>query len=183
MLSFDRIFWPVDPPFLALLRDCDADDTADVLAGIGESLLVDNVWAKDGVACLEAILVGDSAIWATGRAEEEIRRAVLDFVGESMNLKLEDLSTWCLGCHVTRWEEDPYSRGAYASLALGALPRHVTAMMDTEWGGALAFAGDAVVEDFEGSVHAALFSGAAAAERVHEYLSSGDRDADAVDLG
>jgi monoamine oxidase len=186
MLSFDRIFWPVDPPFLAMLRECGADTvpngTVGVPPGIGDSLLIDNVWAKDGVACLEAILVGNSANWATGRSDEEIRRAVLDFVGESMDLSAEDLLSWCVGCHVTRWEEDPYSRGAYASLALGALPRHVTALMDTEWGGALAFAGDAVVEDFEGSVHAALFSGSAAADKVHRYLS-GDMGANAVDLG
>jgi monoamine oxidase len=187
MLSFDRVFWPVDPPFLAMLRECGAAHVPNgtvggVPPGIGDSLLIDNVWAKDGVPCLEAILVGNSANWATGRSDEEIRRAVLDFVGESMDLSAEDLLSWCVGCHVTRWEEDPYSRGAYASLALGALPRHVTALMDTEWGGALAFAGDAVVEDFEGSVHAALFSGSAAADKVHRYLL-GDMGADAVDLG
>jgi predicted NAD/FAD-dependent oxidoreductase len=55
---------------------------------------------------------------------------------------------------------------------LGALPRHVESLAKPEWEGALLFAGDAVIEDFEGGVHAALFSGMEAARRVNEYLTN-----------
>ena len=168
MLVFDRIFWPVDPPFLGLVRCQDNNKTDD---SIGPSLLVDNLWARDGLACFEVILAGDAARWATNRPDPEVRDAVLDFVRESFDVDQSDLSTWCMDCHVTRWEEDPFSRGAYASLSLGALPRHMDAMMEPEWGGALVFAGDAFTHDFEGGVHAALLSGTAAASSVNEFLS------------
>lgn len=163
MLTFDRIFWPVEPPFLGLVRHASGKD------GLGEVLLLDNLWAQDGHPCWEAILVGEAADWATHRPDEEISRAVLDFVEQALGV--QDVGRWCTGCHVTRWEEDPYSRGAYASLSVGALPRHVDALAAPEWDGSLLLAGDATCEDFEGAVHASLFSGKAAARKVHEYLS------------
>lgn len=168
LILFDRIFWPAEPPFLGLMRD-----KVDPPWDIGESLLIDNLWAaRQGQACLEAILVGDAADWATHRDDIEIRDAVLDFMREAFEVDKGDLYNWYVDCHVTRWEEDPFSRGAYASLSLGALPRHVDAMNKPEWDGTLVFAGEAVVDDFEGSVHAALFSGISAATKISRFLST-----------
>lgn len=165
LLLFDRIFWPVDPPLIGLVREENG-------SALGDCLVIDNLWAKDGLACFEAILVGDAAEWATNRPDGEIQREVLDFVQVAFRIDPTDLLSWCRDCHVSRWEEDAYSRGAYASLSLGALPRHVEAMLVPEWDGALMFAGDATVDGFEGSVHAALLSGESAANKIHEFLSS-----------
>lgn len=167
LLVFDRIFWPADPPFIGLTRTpVDGADNA-----LGDSLVIDNLWARGGLPCFEAILVGDAGEWATHRPDTEIQQRVLDFVQNSFQIDPTELSSWCIACHITRWEEDLYSRGAYASLSLGALPRHVSAMQESEWAGALVFAGDATIDGFEGSVHAALLSGENAANNISDFLA------------
>jgi monoamine oxidase len=40
----------------------------------------------------------------------------------------------------------------------------------SEWNGKLVFAGEATISEYEGSVHAALFSASNAAKSVRQYL-------------
>ena len=79
-------------------------------------------------------------------------------------------SSRCTGCDITRWEEDKFSRGAYAGFKLGTLERHAAALATPEWNGRLLFAGDAIISEYEGSVHGALLSGRDAALKVLEHL-------------
>jgi monoamine oxidase len=175
-LTFDRIFWPVEPPFIGMVRaaldDCD-DDEANVNP-LGNYLLLDNLWASRlNVPALEAVLFGKSGEWARNESDEVIRDVVLDFIQDAMGLREEqgiNLHDCCQSCHVTRWEEDPFSRGAYSSMALGALERHKEELRRPEWEGRLIFAGEATISEYEGSVHAALFSGTAAAEKANALL-------------
>jgi hypothetical protein len=41
-----------------------------------------------------------------------------------------------------------------------------------EWGGRLIFAGEGTIVEYEGSVHAALFSGKNAAESIHSHVTA-----------
>jgi monoamine oxidase len=172
-LNFDRIFWPPEPAFLGMVRRLlkpqydPHDDDADPL---GNCLLFDNLWASRGIPCIEAVLFGKAGNWATHREDEEIRDAVLNFMRDAMG-RNDSLHNYCRHCHVTRWEEDPYSRGAYSSVALNALERHVQELRRPEWDGTLIFAGEATISEFEGSVHAALLSGRNAAEKVSAVLN------------
>jgi monoamine oxidase len=163
MLTFDHIFWPTEPAFLGMVRSPeDSDDN------LGPSLLLDNLWASQGKPCIEAVLFGQDGTWATGKSDQVIRDAVLDFMEQAMGES--DLRARCTECHITRWEEDPYSRGAYSSMKLGCMLRHVEELRTPEWNGRLIFSGEATITEFEGSVHAALFSGMNAKDTVVQLL-------------
>jgi monoamine oxidase len=163
-LSFDRIFWPPSEIMIGMVRDLNPNSHP-----LGNELLFDNFWARDDITSIEAVLTGNAATWATGKDTVVIRDAVLDFMKDAMGLDT-DLREWCTGCQVTRWEEDRFSKGAFSCFTLGALERHTEALRASEWNGKLVFAGEATISEYEGSVHAALFSASNAAKSVRQYL-------------
>ena len=173
-LTFDEIFWCLDASFLGLARSPlkrpQLFGKTDI--GLGNFLNVDNTHAKlYGQPVLEITLAGGSAQWATGREEQDIKAAVLNFIDDSMCTNDgSSFTSRCTGCHVTRWEEDEFSRGAYAGFKLGTLERHAAALATPEWDGRLIFAGDAIIAEYEGSVHGALLSGKDAASKLLEKL-------------
>mmetsp|Transcript_2204 Transcript_2204/g.2434 ORF Transcript_2204/g.2434 Transcript_2204/m.2434 type:complete len:111 (-) Transcript_2204:2-334(-) len=69
-------------------------------------------------------------------------------------------------CQITRWEEDPYTGGAYSSFQLGTLERHVVALQQPDWDQRLWLAGEHTHSEHMGSVHAALLS----ADRVADSI-------------
>ena len=160
-LTFDHIFWSPKEAILGMVRKTDrtGDDPLE------NTLLFDNLWALDGIPCIEAVLVGNVGHWFTHKSDDEIRNAVLEFMQEATGF-VGNLGEHCVDCHVTRWEEDPYSKGSYSHMSLGALSRHVDELGRPEWDGRLVLAGEATVLDYEGSVHAALISGRNAAQSV-----------------
>jgi monoamine oxidase len=164
-LTFDHIFWPANEAILGMVRKATETNRDDPL---GNYLLFDNLWARDGIACIEAVLVGTAGNSFTHKSDEVIRDAVLNFMQEAMGFET-DIRELCTDCHSTRWEEDPFSRGAYSHMCLGALTRHVDELRCPEWDGRLVFAGEGTIVEYEGSVHAALFSGKNAAESVHSH--------------
>ena len=90
-----------------------------------------------------------------------------------MNVPIMQLQEYCVSCHVTRWEEDRYSRGAYSSTAIGILPRHLQEFRRPEWDGRLVFSGEATISEYDGSVFAALYSGMNSAKSIHQFFSNG----------
>ena len=176
-LTFHRIFWPIKEAFLGLVRSkpsrsSSLDNTTDNNGGIGNYLLIDNLWACKGIPCIEAVLIGNAANWGTGKSDEVICDAVLHFLADAMDIDYAtQLKQWCADCHITRWEEDPYSRGAYSGHRLGTTERHTKGLATSEWGGRLVFAGEATLSGYEGSVHAALLSGEIAAKEIYSKLS------------
>ena len=69
------------------------------------------------------------------------------------------------GALVTRWGLDPWSRGSYSYLAVGASPSD-RAVLAEPVDDHLVLAGEATDPDFPATVHGALRSGARAAEQV-----------------
>jgi len=171
-LTFDHIFWPKQTPMIGLVRtelEQHIDgSTSCVLPG--RHLLFYNLWARDNIPCIEAILCGDLGKWAFRKSDENIQEAVIEFLEASMGLC--NLSASCIGCHVTRWEEDEFTMGSYSAFNLGTLDRHVDALGSTEWDGRLVFAGEATENDHMGSVHGALISGKRAATEVLDLLAT-----------
>ena len=132
LLTFDRIFWPADETFVGFIRRSSPD-------GIGKNLMVYNLWAHRDIPCMEAVLFGNAGKWAINQSDETIRNAILEFLEEAMGLN--DIKGWCVDCHVTRWEEDPFTRGSYTSFSLGTSEHHVETLQRSEWNGRLIFAG------------------------------------------
>jgi len=161
-LTFDEIFWSAKEPFFGLIRSKKIED------GLGQYLPVYNFWAKDSLPCLEAVLCGNRGKWAFGRSDEDIRNTVLGFIEESMGVT--GLLGRCISCHITRWEEDPFTSGSYSSFRLGTLPRHMDIMQRPHWDGDLIFAGESTESVYQGSVQAALLSGVRAATQAVDHF-------------
>jgi monoamine oxidase len=173
-LTFDEIFWTTNATFIGLARSQLEKPQlfGKTEVGLGNYLNVDNTHAKNhGEPLLEITLAGGAAQWATERDSDEIKKAVLILMDESMCTNDgSSFSSRCTGCYITRWEEDDFSKGAYAGFKLGTLERHAAALATPEWNGRLLFAGDAIIAEYEGSVHGALLSGKDAASKVLEQL-------------
>jgi monoamine oxidase len=168
-LTFNRIFWPKDVPVLGLIRKRNRDETANDSMLPGSFLLATNLFAKNGIPSIEAVLCGDLGKWAFQKSDEMIQNAVLDFMECSMGLS--NLREACTGCHITRWEEDEFTRGSYSTFRLGTKDSHVDDLKAAEWNGSLIFAGESTEDEHMGSVHGALTSGKRAAKEVLDYLS------------
>ena len=178
-LTFDRIFWPAHKPLLGFIRDnnnnnSDKDEDAqkDRYEPPSQYLLVNNLWAGKGIPCVEAILCADWGNWAFGKSDEVIKDAIIEFLQDAMALPNNTLQEWCTNCHVTRWEEDPFTLGSYSTFCLGTLERHIEAMLLPEWNGRLVFAGEHTESEHQGSVHGAIMSGERAADKIGEFLCS-----------
>ncbi|KAL3911027.1 MAG: hypothetical protein SGILL_007448, partial [Bacillariaceae sp.] len=146
-LTFDRIFWPKDVPFIGLILNSTTNHVEKQNNTVlpGKSLLVTNLYAIRGIPSMEVVLCGDLGKWAYQKSDET--------------------------CHITRWEEDPFTRGSYSTFRLGTKDCHVDDLRAAEWYGRLFFAGESTEEEHMGSVHAALMSGNRAAREVLDYLS------------
>jgi monoamine oxidase len=160
LLTFESVFWPREPAFLAFV-------VPDMQGSLGTTLFADNLWAKHDIPCLEVVLVADTAQWAMDKATEEIRDALLDYIRRATGV----VDVPCVDCHVTKWEEDRYSRAAYSNFGVGYVKGHTAALRIPEWQGKLVLAGEHTIADFEGSVHAALYSGRNAAKSIQDYLT------------
>ncbi|AZH84054.1 FAD-binding protein [Plantibacter sp. PA-3-X8] len=84
---------------------------------------------------------------------EQLRRLYGDRVGEPTEV------------HVTRWHDDPFSRGSYAYMTVGSTTDDHDALA-TPVGGVVHLAGEATWTDDPATVTAAFHSGHRAAERV-----------------
>jgi hypothetical protein len=184
-LTFDHIFWPKEEPFIGLVRAMKDHQSWDSAAEgelvpehhncpqfrlPGNYLFLSNLWAREGIPCIEAVLSGDQGVWAYRKDTAVIQNSVIEFLEASMGLS--NLSKCCIDCHVTRWEEDDYTRGSYSSCQLDNKDRHVSALRQSEWDGRLLFAGEATEMAHMGSVHAALMSGKRAAREAVDFLAS-----------
>ena len=174
-LTFDHIFWPKEPPMIGLIRNKprrrrQQPDRSSKLTSVlpGCHLLLNNLWARNNIPCIEAILCGNLGVWCFEKSNEIIQQAVIEFLEASMGLN--DLSSSCTDFHVTRWEEDIHTRGSYSTFHLGTTDQHVDVLQSSEWDGRLLFAGEATEIDHMGSVHGALISGKRAAADVLSLL-------------
>ena len=165
-MTFTKIFWLSKAPFLGLVREKKGGE-------LGNYLLINNLWAKDKIPCLEAILCGDLGEWANHQSDDSIKNSVIGFIEDAMGFS--NLQEMCTDVHVTRWEEDPFALGTYSSFRLGTLERHIDSFSVPEWDGRLVFAGEHTESEHQGSVHGALMSGSRAAEAVREFLSKDTR--------
>mmetsp|Transcript_23655 Transcript_23655/g.55086 ORF Transcript_23655/g.55086 Transcript_23655/m.55086 type:complete len:402 (-) Transcript_23655:47-1252(-) len=164
LMTFDNIFWPEKPAMIGLVQ------TSDDESPLGSYLTLKNTWARHGIPCLEAVLLGPAADWAHDRSDAVIRDAVLDFLQRAM----APSSPTCREVRTSRWEEDPYSCGAYSGYGLGCMERHTDALVEPTWNGRLVLAGEHTVARHAGSVHGALFSGRTAAEKMQQALGPCD---------
>jgi monoamine oxidase len=94
-------------------------------------------------------------------SDEEIRERALAVLGEILGQEVPAP----LAVAVTRWRDDPFARGSYSYLPVGASPDDMRVLGAPE-GERLLFAGEATVPEYYGTVHGALLSGLREARRI-----------------
>jgi len=71
-----------------------------------------------------------------------------------------------IDAQITRWSQDPFTRGSYSFNAVGCTPDTRGALAGADWDGRLVFAGEACEPDHWGTAHGAVLSGRSAAMAV-----------------
>jgi monoamine oxidase len=80
-----------------------------------------------------------------------------------------------LGSQVSRWRQDPFSRGGYSFQAVGSSRKDRKALFGADWEGRLLFAGEAASRDHPATVHGALLTGREAAAALLAAAGDGRR--------
>ncbi|MGN6723290.1 MAG: flavin monoamine oxidase family protein [Marmoricola sp.] len=107
--------------------------------------------------------------FAAGPCAQEVRtwsdEAIADSVLASLREIYGDRVAAPSTVHVTRWQDDPFARGSYAYMTVGATPEDHD-VLATPIGGVLHLAGEATWTEDPATVTAAFRSGHRAAENV-----------------
>lgn len=146
-LRFPYAFWPKDLDWLGYLNQ---------EAGYWSTWLSLTNALKQPV--LMAFHAGDQALHLEAKTDEQMVTAAMQplrkVFGQDIPLPKD--------VQITRWQQDPFSQGAYSFNAVGATPTHrdnLARSVDNT----LFFAGEACHRDYFGTVHGAYLSGVQAA--------------------
>jgi len=108
--------------------------------------------------------------FAAGPAAQETRSWSDDDITESVLNGLREIYgeavTSPTRVRITRWQDDPYTRGSYAFMTVGSKPEDHDLLAEPIGDGVLHLAGETTWTDDPATVTAALMSGHRAAERV-----------------
>lgn len=99
----------------------------------------------------------DTRTWSEERIVESVLTELRALYGDRVSNPAQ--------IHVTRWQDDPWSRGSYAYMTVGSTPEDHD-LLATPVGDVLHIAGEATWTDDPATVTAALMSGHRAAERI-----------------
>jgi monoamine oxidase len=101
----------------------------------------------------------------TGKRPETIARVALASLARTTRVPEARLRALLQAWHVVDWASDPFARGAYSWVPVGALPAQ--AALGAPVDGTLFFAGEATNADgASGTVHGALATGMRAAGEI-----------------
>jgi monoamine oxidase len=165
-LRFREAFWDEPGFFARRLRGASREDARriDFLHDDGgpfPTWWTSNPWR---VPVLTAWAAGPSAdALAALEAPQLVARAVSALAG-MLGMRRGTVASLLQAWHVHDWRADPFSRGAYAAVAVGGMPAQRALARPVE--GTLFFAGEATQTDEMGTVSGALHSGARAARQA-----------------
>lgn len=149
VLAFEEAFWP-EHHFLAYASERE-----------GEFVEWLNVHRYTKAPILSLWSHGDYAREMEGRTDEELVDRAMAVVRRRFGPKTPDP----VGHLVTRWSSDPFSRGSYSSLVVGATYEDFDTLAEPV-GERLFFAGEATQRQHYGTVHGAYLSGLREAGRI-----------------
>ncbi|MGO4298805.1 flavin monoamine oxidase family protein [Leifsonia sp. RAF41] len=121
-----------------------------------------DITGPDGTPTLLTFAAAECAERTARWPEDQIVASVMAALRQVFGAAVPDPS----GCAVTRWQLDPYSRGSYAYLPVGARRRDHEDLAAPIGGGVLHIAGEATWTDDPATVTAAFESGRRAAARI-----------------
>lgn len=150
-LHYPECFWPEEQyVFGYLCRDTDRHPT-----------VVVNMWKSHGkpilVMLLGAALGRELETWSDGEVADYAATVVRDMFGPDVPAP-DEISR-------TAWSADPFARGSYTCIGVGASPEDIVALAEPV-GDRLFFAGEATNSYHWGCVHSAYESGLREAARI-----------------
>lgn len=151
VLRFARPFWPRDQyVFGYQCRPIERYPT-----------LVVNLWKTHQIPALVLVTGGELAREIEEWTEDEVSSWGMDVLCDLFGSAVAQP----LSVERTRWGLDPFSRGSYSYLALGATPADIDTLAEPV-GGRLFFAGEATYRHHWGGAHGAYASGLREAARL-----------------
>jgi len=149
-LAFPRAFWPDGPQFISY-----------VSATYGEFTEFLDMSRYTNAPILVALTGGDFARSFETRTDSDVAGQAVRVLRTIFGGAVSEPT----GVAVTRWIADPYARGSYSHLPVGATPDDYDSLAEPvgDW---LFFAGEATIRDYPATVHGAFLSGMRAARRV-----------------
>jgi monoamine oxidase len=149
-LKFPKQFW---------------DDDAELLGYAAEQHGAWAEWLNIAYYTGEPVLLGFNAGTFGAQIEKMSDKQVVASAMEALRAMYGAAIPDPVGWTLTRWMSDPYTRGSYSYLAVGASPKHRDALA-VPVDGRLFFAGEATHRDHAATVHGAWLSGLRAADEV-----------------
>ena len=152
ILRFDALFWTAFQDQAAMFLDKSEP---------GRFPFFVDMTRFAGAPTLVCLYGGGSSRRTQDRAQdEEIVAAAIEALSEILGGPVPTPSA----THVTRWRSDPFSRGSYSFIPVGASPEDMHELARPVADRVL-FAGEATYFDHYGTVHGAILSGVREAER------------------
>jgi monoamine oxidase len=150
VLRFEHTFWPADAHFLAYASNVP-----------GKFVEWTNVGAYTRAPILSLWSSGDAARAFERRGDAEVIGDAMGAVRSMFGSAAPEPTAW----RVTRWGSDPFARGCYSHLPVGA-SYDCFDDLAAPVGDRLFFAGEATERTHEGTVHGAYLSGVREGRRV-----------------
>jgi monoamine oxidase len=151
VLHFDTVFWPRDQyVFGYLCRPVE-----------GHPTMLINLWKTHGIRALALLLGGTDGRRIEAMPEAEAREWAMTVVRDVFGVDVPQPT------HVQRtgWHADPYARGAYSYIAVGATPADIAALA-APIADRVFFAGEATFRHHWAGAHGAVASGYREAARL-----------------
>jgi monoamine oxidase len=149
-LKYDQVFWSQKPVHFG--------NPNQEIGVLGETANLQALWGQKG---LMSFLGGEPAWqrekWSDQQIQQEAEAAMQRMFGGKHR---------ATAVKITRWGQDPYSRGCYSYLPAGVHPEARDLLGKAH--PPLFFAGEATNKDFPGTVHGAYLSGRRAAKELDD---------------
>lgn len=151
VLHFDEVFWPRDQYVFGYLCRPVA----------GHPTMLVNLWKSHGIRALVLLLGGADGRRIETGPEEAARTWAMQVVRDIFGSTVPEPSAM----HRSGWHGDPFARGSYSFVAVGATPMDVAAL-GAPVGDRLFFAGEATYRHHWAGAHGAVASGYREAARL-----------------
>lgn len=150
-LRFDRIAWPNDVDWISW-------------DGPKDGYWAE--WVSLAHAAKVPVLLGFHA-GAQAREMEKLNdKAMTAAAHEALKVMFGGSFPAPIAAQITRWSQDPLALGSYSFNAVGTSKKTRAALAGLDWGGRIAFAGEATSTTHYGTAHGAVLSGRAAAKAI-----------------
>lgn len=162
-MLFDRIFWDESKDVFCVSQSGKGAEGLDGLRNSrGRFFMFLNCTKVVSKPCLVALMAGEGAVSVANESDEklvdEIKKCLEWMIPESRSANLVESV-------VTRWQIDPFCRGAYSYVGLEATTADYD-LLARPIGNSLFFAGEATCRTHPATVHGAYLSGLRASSEV-----------------